>query len=60
MKIKELREILDNFSDDENFNIALDIPNTECLITDLKEVYVEADNLIFKFDVRYSISLEVY
>lgn len=60
MKIKELREILDNFDDNENFDIVLDIPNTECYITDLKEVRVEADMLIFEFDVRYSVSIEVY
>lgn len=62
MKIKELREILDNISndEDESLDIALDIPNTECYITDLKEILVEADMLIFKFDVRYNVSIEVY
>ena len=62
MKIKELREILDNISndEDESLDIALDIPNTEGYITELERVYLDPFYLVFKFDVRYNIHIDVY
>ena len=60
MKIKELRKILDNLSDDENLDIALDIPNSEGYITELEKIYLDPYYLVFKFDVRYNVQVEVY
>lgn len=60
MKVKELREILDNISDDENLDIALDIPNSEGYITELEKIYLDPYYLVFKFDVRYNVQVEVY
>lgn len=60
MKIKELREILNNLSDDENLDIALDIPNSEGYITELEKIYLDPYYLVFKFDVRYNVQVEVY
>lgn len=60
MKVKELREILNNLSDDENLDIALDIPNSEGYITELEKIYLDPYYLVFKFDVRYNVQIEVY
>ena len=60
MKIKKLREILNNLSDDENLDIALDIPNSEGYITELEKIYLDPYYLVFKFDVRYNVQVEVY
>ena len=60
MKIKELREILNNLSDDENLDIALDIPNSEGYITELEKIYLDPYYLVFKFDVRYNVQIDVY
>lgn len=60
MKVKELRKILDNLSDNENLDIALDIPNSEGYITELEKVYLDPYCLVFKFDVRYNVQIEVY
>lgn len=60
MKVKELKEMLNNLSDDENLDIALDIPNSEGYITELEKVYLDPYYLVFKFDVRYNVQIEVY
>ena len=60
MKVKELREILDNLSEDENLDIALDIPNSEGYITELEKIYLDPYYLVFKFDVRYNVQIDVY
>lgn len=60
MKVKELKEMLDNLSDDENLDIALDIPNSEGYITELEKIYLDPYYLVFKFDVRYNVQIEVY
>ena len=60
MKVKELKEMLDNLSDDENLDIALDIPNSEGYITELEKIYLDPYYLVFKFDVRYNVQVEVY
>lgn len=60
MKVKELKEMLDNLSDDENLDIALDIPNSDGYITELEQVYLDPYYLVFKFNVCYNLQVYVY